>query len=105
MSSGTFSSPLFVKCQTHIVQEIASPADAIDFLNEWPEDRRDRIYEAALRRALMHTTDEYLRAQRAILFSALGNRWPYWKMQPPRCMARCLHVGRWKAQYRRRSRM
>ncbi|MER8394980.1 DUF982 domain-containing protein [Mesorhizobium sp. M1340] len=31
------------------MQEIARPADAIDFLNEWPEDRRDRIHEAALR--------------------------------------------------------
>ncbi|MER9567066.1 DUF982 domain-containing protein [Mesorhizobium sp. M0571] len=31
------------------MQEIASPADAIDFLDEWPEDRRDRIYEAAVR--------------------------------------------------------
>ncbi|MER8910849.1 DUF982 domain-containing protein [Mesorhizobium sp. M0854] len=49
MSSGTFSSPLFVRRAAHIVQEIASPADAIDSLNEGPEDRRDRIYEAALR--------------------------------------------------------
>ncbi|MER8440312.1 DUF982 domain-containing protein [Mesorhizobium sp. M1312] len=49
MSSGSFSSPLFVRRAAHIVQEIASPADAIDFLNEWPEDRRDRIYEDALR--------------------------------------------------------
>ncbi|MER9707983.1 DUF982 domain-containing protein [Mesorhizobium sp. M0204] len=48
MSSGSFSSPLFVRRAAHIVQEIANPADAIDFLNEWPEDRRDRIYEAAL---------------------------------------------------------
>ncbi|MER9579133.1 DUF982 domain-containing protein [Mesorhizobium sp. M0400] len=31
------------------MQEIARPADAIHFLNEWPEDRRDRIHEAALR--------------------------------------------------------
>lgn len=49
MSSGTFRSPLFVRRAAHIVQEIASPADAIDFLNEWPEDGRDRIYKAALR--------------------------------------------------------
>lgn len=49
MSSGTFSSPLFVRRAAYIVQEIADPADAIDFLNEWPEDRRDPIYEAALR--------------------------------------------------------
>lgn len=36
-------------------------------------------------RALTHTTDENLRAQRAKLFSALRNRSSYWKMQPPRC--------------------
>ncbi|UVK35650.1 DUF982 domain-containing protein (plasmid) [Mesorhizobium sp. AR10] len=49
MSPEAFSSPVFVKRATYIVQEIASLADAIDFLNEWPEDRRDVIHEAALR--------------------------------------------------------
>ncbi|RNJ42628.1 hypothetical protein B5V01_03705 [Mesorhizobium erdmanii] len=49
MSSEAFSSPLFVKRAAYIVQEIVSPADAVDFLNEWPEDRRDLIHEAALR--------------------------------------------------------
>ncbi|MER9683340.1 DUF982 domain-containing protein [Mesorhizobium sp. M0184] len=104
MSSGTFRSPLFVRRAAHIVQEIASPADAIDFLNEWPEDGRDRIYEAALRACF--DAYEYLRAQRARLFSALGNRSPYWKMQPPRCngsLPACRAVE--KRKYRRRSRM
>ncbi|PDQ22590.1 hypothetical protein CN311_03175 [Mesorhizobium sanjuanii] len=49
MNAEAFSSPLFVRRATHIIQEIAGLADAIDFLNEWPEDRRDLIHEAALR--------------------------------------------------------
>ncbi|WP_353685297.1 DUF982 domain-containing protein [Mesorhizobium sp.] len=49
MNAEAFSSPFFVKRASYIVQEIASPADAIEFLNEWPEDRRDLTYETALR--------------------------------------------------------
>ncbi|WP_192250088.1 DUF982 domain-containing protein [Mesorhizobium caraganae] len=49
MNSEAFSSTLFVKRAAYIVQEIASLADAVVFLNEWPEDRRDLIHEAALR--------------------------------------------------------
>ncbi|RWN65179.1 MAG: DUF982 domain-containing protein [Mesorhizobium sp.] len=49
MNPEAFRSPLFVRRATYIVQEIASLPDAIDFLNEWPEDRRDLIHEAALR--------------------------------------------------------
>ncbi|RWJ39763.1 MAG: DUF982 domain-containing protein [Mesorhizobium sp.] len=49
MKAEAFSSPIFVKRATYIVQEIASLADAIDFLDEWPEDRRDRIHDTALR--------------------------------------------------------
>ncbi|GLS35124.1 hypothetical protein GCM10010869_07120 [Mesorhizobium tianshanense] len=49
MNPEAFRSPVFVKRATYIVQEIASLADAIDFLNEWPENRRDLIHEAALK--------------------------------------------------------
>ena len=49
MNPEDFSSPLFVKRAAYVVQEIAGLADAIDFLNDWPEDRRDMIHEAALR--------------------------------------------------------
>ncbi|RRH93201.1 DUF982 domain-containing protein [Mesorhizobium tamadayense] len=49
MNSEVFSSPLFVRRAAYIVQEIASLADAIDFLNQWPQDRRDLIHEAALK--------------------------------------------------------
>lgn len=49
MNAEAFSSPIFVKRATYIVQEIASLADAIDFLNEWPEDGRDLTHETALK--------------------------------------------------------
>ena len=49
MKAEAFSTPVFVKRATYIVQEIASFADAIDFLDEWPEDRRDVTHETALR--------------------------------------------------------
>lgn len=49
MRAEAFRSPVFVKRATYIVQEIASLADAIDFLDEWPEDLRDLIHETALR--------------------------------------------------------
>lgn len=49
MNAEVFSSPIFVKRGTYIVQEIASLADAIDFLDDWPEDHRDLIHETALR--------------------------------------------------------
>ncbi|TIO73389.1 DUF982 domain-containing protein [Mesorhizobium sp.] len=49
MNAEAFSSPIFVKRSAYIVQEIADIADAIDFLNEWPEDRRDVTHETALR--------------------------------------------------------
>lgn len=49
MSAEVFSSPIFVKRSAYIVQEIAGLEDAIDFLNEWPENRRNSTYQAALR--------------------------------------------------------
>ncbi|MER8522714.1 DUF982 domain-containing protein [Mesorhizobium sp. M1338] len=49
MKAEAFNSPIFVKRSTYIVQEIASLAEAIDLLDEWPQDRRDRAHETALR--------------------------------------------------------
>lgn len=49
MKAEVFSSPIFVKRATYLVQEIASLADAIEFLDEWPADRRDQAHETALR--------------------------------------------------------
>ncbi|MGX5806214.1 DUF982 domain-containing protein [Bradyrhizobium sp. Arg314] len=49
MDAEGFSSSIFVKCATYMVQEIAGVGDAIGFLDSWPEDRRDLIHETALR--------------------------------------------------------
>lgn len=49
MNSEAFSSPRFVRTAAYIVREIASLADAVEFLNEWPQDRRDPVHEAALK--------------------------------------------------------
>lgn len=49
MNSEDFSSPIFVKRAAYIVQEIASLADAIDFLNDWPEDQKHLTNGAALK--------------------------------------------------------
>ncbi|BAV52939.1 hypothetical protein MLTONO_p0469 (plasmid) [Mesorhizobium loti] len=49
MNAEDFSSPIFVKRAAYIVQEIATLADAIDFLNDWPEEQKDQIHEAALK--------------------------------------------------------
>ncbi|RUW17697.1 MAG: DUF982 domain-containing protein [Mesorhizobium sp.] len=48
MDAEDFGSPIFVKRAAYIVQEIASLADAIDFLSDWPEDQRDLIHQTAL---------------------------------------------------------
>ncbi|MER9082068.1 DUF982 domain-containing protein [Mesorhizobium sp. M0895] len=80
------------------MQEIARPADAIHFLNEWPEDRRDRIHEAALRacfdayngrkRASAARKSFFRFAKQVVILEDATSA-----MQ----MARCLHVGQWKS--------
>lgn len=49
MSDRWFDSPVFVKCGNRLIQEIARLEDALEFLYEWPKDRRGPIYETALR--------------------------------------------------------
>src|SRR5687767_11535997 len=44
-----FGSPVFVKGGEHFIQEVMSLDDALDFLEEWPRNRRGPIYETALR--------------------------------------------------------
>ena len=44
-----FDSPVFVKDGSRIVREIATLADAIEFLDSWPDAHRDLIYETAWR--------------------------------------------------------
>jgi len=49
MSDKHFDSPVFVRTGEHLVQEIASLHDALDFLHEWPASLQGPIYETALR--------------------------------------------------------
>jgi hypothetical protein len=49
MNDRIFDSPVFVKSGNSLVQEIACLEDALEFLYEWPKNRRGPIYETALR--------------------------------------------------------
>ncbi|RWJ96522.1 DUF982 domain-containing protein [Mesorhizobium sp.] len=49
MNDRMFDSPVFVKSETSLIQEIACVEDALEFLYEWPKNRRGSIYRTALR--------------------------------------------------------
>lgn len=49
MSDRMFDSPVFVKAGESLIEEIACLEDALEFLYEWPKNRRGVIYETALR--------------------------------------------------------
>ena len=49
MNDRMFNSPVFVKNGNSLIQEIACLEDALEFLYEWPENRRGPIYDTALR--------------------------------------------------------
>ena len=49
MIERTFDSPVFVRAAKGLIQEINCLEDALEFLYDWPEDRRGTIYDAALR--------------------------------------------------------
>ena len=49
MNDRMFDNPVFVKGGNSLIQEIACLEDALEFLYEWPENRRGTIYEATLR--------------------------------------------------------
>ena len=45
MSDRLFDNPVYVKNGGLIVQQIQGVADALDFLEEWPVDRRGMMFE------------------------------------------------------------
>jgi hypothetical protein len=49
MSERTFDSPVFVKDGNRLVREIFCLEDALEFLYEWPQQRRGPIFHTALR--------------------------------------------------------
>ncbi|MCO6388421.1 DUF982 domain-containing protein [Aliihoeflea sp. 40Bstr573] len=52
MESKAFAKPIYLKDGT-LVREITNVEDAIDFLMEWPESKRDVLHEATVRTCIM----------------------------------------------------
>lgn len=44
-----FEKPVFVSCPRQLIREISTPSDALDYLNEWPADRRDPVFSVVRR--------------------------------------------------------
>lgn len=49
MNDRMFDRPVFVKSGNSLIQEIVCPEDALEFLYEWPKNRRGPIFQTALR--------------------------------------------------------
>lgn len=49
MNDRMFDSPVFVKSGGNLIREIACLEDALEFLYDWPKERRGVIYQTALR--------------------------------------------------------
>lgn len=49
MNDRMFTNSVFVKNENSTIQEIACLEDALEFLYEWPMNRRGPIYQTALR--------------------------------------------------------
>jgi hypothetical protein len=65
MSERTFDDPVFVMNGNRLIQEIACLEDALEFLYEWPKNRRGPIYRTALRaRQKVYESDYPLSAAR-----------------------------------------
>ena len=47
MESATFKQPVFVRDEGGVVQKIGCVMDAIEFLEEWPVERRGLLHAAA----------------------------------------------------------
>jgi len=47
MESATFKQPVFVRDEGFVVQKIGCVMDAIEFLEEWPVERRGLLHAAA----------------------------------------------------------
>ncbi len=49
MNDRMFDSPVFVRSGNRLIQDIVCLEDALEFLYEWPKERRGVIYDTALR--------------------------------------------------------
>ncbi|NLR97405.1 DUF982 domain-containing protein [Rhizobium sp. P38BS-XIX] len=74
MNPKIFDRPIFLKEGKALIREIASLADAIDFLEEWPERDRDLVHEVTLKTCYMaHDGHKPLHAARDAI-RAFGNK-------------------------------
>lgn len=53
MNTGCFEKPVYLKDGKHLIREISTVLDAIEFLEDWPEKSRDVLHEVALRSCIM----------------------------------------------------
>ncbi len=53
MESTTFAKPIYLKDGKALVREVTSVEDAVEFLVDWPEDKRDALHETTLRTCIM----------------------------------------------------
>lgn len=49
MDDGAFGKPIYLKDGKYLIREIASVEDAIYFLEEWPDEKRDALHDIALK--------------------------------------------------------
>lgn len=49
MNHRMFDTPVFVKSEGQLIEEVATIDDALEFLYDWPKRRRGPIYETAVR--------------------------------------------------------
>ena len=60
MSKRNFDHPVYVKAAARgLIEEIGSLGDALEYLYDWPENRRGVIYTTALRACQRVTEDDY----------------------------------------------
>ncbi len=51
--NANFNRPVYLKEREGLIREILSLADAIDFLENWPENARDFVHEATIKTCYM----------------------------------------------------
>ena len=72
--NANFNRPVYLKERDGLVCEIFSLADAIDFLEDWPEKDRDHVHEGTLKTCYMaHDGHKPLEVARDAL-RAFGNK-------------------------------
>lgn len=70
-----FGKTVFVACSRQLIREITNAADELDYLNEWPDDKRDAVF-SVVRRLCSRVNDKLVSttvAERAFIRWAKDN--------------------------------